>query len=530
MGKATTILAALRRPSEARALVNYTVWRDPLHRIEDNPESGWDREEMKQCWGFLDATSRSFAAVIKELEGDLSRVIALFYLILRGLDTIEDDMTLDIDTKVPLLVNFHERLEEDGWNFTESGPNEKDRALLVDFQVVIAEYKRLGPESVPIDPSHSVRGRMLTLGPTYTFRISYKKAIVDITQKMGAGMARYAKVHAESGGKFSVDTLASFDLYCHFVAGLVGEGLSRLFSASGKGAPELGQQVSLSNSMGLLLQKTNILRDFREDTDEGRVFWPAELWSKYVDKPEHLYARGNEQKALWALSEMTVDALTHATDALDYLTLLSNQSVFNFCAIPQAMAMATLHECFMNPKVFHQNVKIRKGLAVRLILDATNPRDVAYMFRDMARAIHAKAVSNDPSFIKIAVLAGRIEQWAETRYPSFIEVGKPVPKSTEDWRPGMDSRVRQLAPTEAILAERKERAAVMEATKMSNDDYKFLALLLGGIVLLFLVLAAIGGGMMWWFFFREGARFAEDVLGDPEEIAARAKEILHPEF
>ncbi|SCZ90297.1 BZ3500_MvSof-1268-A1-R1_Chr1-3g01900 [Microbotryum saponariae] len=511
MGKATTILAALRRPSEARALVNYTVWRDPLHRIEDNPESGWDREEMKQCWGLLDATSRSFAAVIKELEGDLSRVIALFYLILRGLDTIEDDMTLDIDAKVPLLVNFHERLEQDGWNFTESGPNEKDRALLVDFQVVIAEYKRLGPDSPHLTSS-------------------YKKAIADITQKMGAGMARYAKVHAESGGRFSVDTLASFDLYCHFVAGLVGEGLSRLFSASGKEAPELGEQVSLSNSMGLLLQKTNILRDFREDTDEGRVFWPAELWSKYADKPEDLYAHGNEQKALWALSEMTVDALSHATDALDYLTLLSNQSVFNFCAIPQAMAMATLQECFMNPKVFHQNVKIRKGLAVRLILDATNPRDVAYMFRDMARAIHAKAVANDPSFIKIAVLCGRIEQWTETRYPSFIELGKPVPKSMEDWRPGMDSRVRQLAPTEAILAERRERAAAMEATKMSNDDYKFLALLLGGIVLLFLVLAAIGGGMMWWLFFRDGARFAEDVLGDPEEVAARVKEILHPEF
>lgn len=32
---------------------------------------------MKQCWKFLDATSRSFAAVIKELEGDLSRVVRL---------------------------------------------------------------------------------------------------------------------------------------------------------------------------------------------------------------------------------------------------------------------------------------------------------------------------------------------------------------------------------------------------------------------------------------------------------------------
>ena len=67
---------------------------------------------------------------------------------------------------------------------------------------------------------------------------------------------------------------------------------------------------------------------------------------------------------MWALSEMTVDALTHATDALDYLTLLSNQSIFNFCAIPQVMAVATLDLCFMNPKVMKQNIKIRKGYAV----------------------------------------------------------------------------------------------------------------------------------------------------------------------
>lgn len=179
-------------------------------------------------------------------------------------------------------------------------------------------------------------------------------------------MSRYAKLHAASGGKFSVDTLPSFDLYCHFVAGLVGEGLSRLFSASQKESPYLGQQLTLSNSMGLMLQKTNILRDFREDVDEGRVFWPAEIWKKYVSAPEELYKKGNEEKALWALSEMTVDALAHATDALDYLTLLRNQSVFNFCAIPQVMAIATLERCFMNPAVVQRNVKIRKGEAVNV--------------------------------------------------------------------------------------------------------------------------------------------------------------------
>jgi hypothetical protein len=30
---------------------------------------------MRRCWDFLDQTSRSFAAVIKELDGDLARTV-----------------------------------------------------------------------------------------------------------------------------------------------------------------------------------------------------------------------------------------------------------------------------------------------------------------------------------------------------------------------------------------------------------------------------------------------------------------------
>lgn len=84
------------------------------------------------------------------------------------------------------------------------------------------------------------------------------------------------------------------------------------------------------------------------------------------ESPADLLKDENKDKALWALSEMTVDALTHATDALDYLSLLKNQSVFNFCAIPQVMAIATLERCFGNYKVFEGVVKIRKGEAVKV--------------------------------------------------------------------------------------------------------------------------------------------------------------------
>lgn len=65
--------------------------------------------------------------------------------------------------------------------------------------------------------------------------------------------------------------------YCHYVAGLVGVGLSRLFSASQLEDPEVGRDTELANSMGLFLQKTNIIRDYLEDQQEGRSFWPEEV-------------------------------------------------------------------------------------------------------------------------------------------------------------------------------------------------------------------------------------------------------------
>lgn len=183
-------------------------------------------------------------------------------------------------------------------------------------------------------------------------------------------MADYAHKAATTGSIY-LNTTAEYDLYCHYVAGLVGEGLSRLFSASGKESPSIGTQLELSNSMGLLLQKTNIIRDFHEDVEEKRFFWPREIWGRkelgFVEMSEMTATDAETvQRAMWAQTGMILDALRHTIDALDYLRLLRNQSVFVFCAIPAAMAIATLELCFMNPAMFQRNIKIRKAEAAKV--------------------------------------------------------------------------------------------------------------------------------------------------------------------
>ena len=69
----------LTHPFEFRILLQYKLWHEPKRDITQPSEhatSGWDRPTMRRCWYFLDMTSRSFSGVIKEVEGELARVVS----------------------------------------------------------------------------------------------------------------------------------------------------------------------------------------------------------------------------------------------------------------------------------------------------------------------------------------------------------------------------------------------------------------------------------------------------------------------
>ena len=79
MGAASMLTLLLTHPLEFRILLQYKIWHEPKRDITNPTEhatSGWDRATMRRCWEFLDLTSRSFSGVIKELEGDLARVVS----------------------------------------------------------------------------------------------------------------------------------------------------------------------------------------------------------------------------------------------------------------------------------------------------------------------------------------------------------------------------------------------------------------------------------------------------------------------
>ncbi|KAL1309017.1 hypothetical protein HN51_051683 [Arachis hypogaea] len=316
------------------------------------------------CYTMLQKVSRSFALVIQQLDTDLRNAVCIFYLVLRALDTVEDDTSVATDVKVPILIAFHRHVYDRDWHFSCG----------------TKEYKIL------MDQFHHVSTAFLELGR------NYQEAIEDITKRMGAGMAKFICKE--------VETIDDYDEYCHYVAGLVGLGLSKLFHASGSEdlAPD-----HLSNSMGLFLQKTNIIRDYLEDINEipkSRMFWPRQIWSKYVDKLEDLKYEENSVKAVQCLNDMVTNALLHAEDCLKYMSALRDLSIFRFCAIPQVMAIGTLALCYNNIEVFRGVVKMRRGLTAKVIDRTKTMADVYGSFFDFSCMIKSKVDQNDPNAAK----------------------------------------------------------------------------------------------------------------------------------
>ncbi|KAJ5778765.1 hypothetical protein N7520_002011 [Penicillium odoratum] len=448
MGFVSNALYYSFHPIQLRSIIQWKVWHNPPHERNDKD----DTETQKKCFQFLDLTSRSFSAVIKELHPELLFPVCVFYLVLRGLDTIEDDTSIDLKTKEPLLRGFKDILEQDGWTFNGNRPEEKDRELLVQFDNVIAEFKNMKP--------------------------AYQVIIKDITDKMSNGMADYCIKAASDDA--SVKTIEEYDLYCHYVAGLVGEGLTRLFVEADLANPALLKRARLHKSMGLFLQKTNIIRDIREDFDDDRRFWPQEIWSKHVDNFEDLFKPENRDAALNCNAEMILNALEHVEDCLFYLAGLREQSVFNFCAIPQAMAIATLELCFRNYDVFERNVKITKGDACELMVQSTqNLQTLCQTFRQFARKVHKKNTAKDPNFLKISIECGRIEKFIETIFPT---------QNAED------AQRRVTGELTAAQAKKREEDAENKA------DIWFMMLLMGAVIFF------VAGTMVfaaWWM----GARF-----------------------
>lgn len=76
------------------------------------PRQVKQQADVSFCYDILQLVSRSFAIVIQELPDELRDPICVFYLVLRALDTVEDDMSYPRDKKMVLLRHFYSKLDQ----------------------------------------------------------------------------------------------------------------------------------------------------------------------------------------------------------------------------------------------------------------------------------------------------------------------------------------------------------------------------------------------------------------------------------
>ncbi|KAI4297660.1 hypothetical protein L6164_037542 [Bauhinia variegata] len=370
--------AVLRHPEEIFPMLKLKMeMKNAEKQVPEKPHWAF-------CYTMLRKVSRSFAFTIQQLDShQLRDSILILYLVLRALDTTteecmngfistqyitwlvftnaEDDTSLTSDVRVRILEAFYCHIDDPRWYF--SCGTDDCKVLMENFHYVQVAFLEL--------------------------KKSHQDVIKDVTKRMGAGMAKFICKE--------IETIEDLNEYAHYVAGLIGIGLSKLFYASGLEdlAPD-----SLSNSMGLFLQKVNIIRDYLEDINEipePRLFWPRQVWSKYVVKLEELKYEEKSTKGLQCLNEMVTNALVDVEHSLKYLSALRDPSIFRFCAIPMVVAIGTLTLCYNNPQVFRATLKLRRGLIAKLIHQTRTMSDVHDSVLEFTSIMKAKVEMHDPN-------------------------------------------------------------------------------------------------------------------------------------
>src|SRR3954471_22483760 len=132
------LLKSVHHPSEMLAMVRIKLGTDLPKTYNDKlPILAGRINDKDFCYATLTKVSRSFAVVIEQLPRELKDPVCIFYLVLRGLDSIEDDMTYADNSKIALLRDFHNKLLIDNWSIENVGDAEDYRILLANFGKVI---------------------------------------------------------------------------------------------------------------------------------------------------------------------------------------------------------------------------------------------------------------------------------------------------------------------------------------------------------------------------------------------------------
>lgn len=210
-----------------------------------------DRTEFYQH--HLDRVSRSFAFCIRQLPEPLRDWVSLSYLLCRTLDTIEDA--------------------------TWPAPADQVRAYNA-FDTAMAKPEAadaLVRLKVPANVTES-EGELIQASPRlfrdfHQLSQNVRETMGQLIGVMSSGMQNFSKRRED--GRLKLRDLNEVNQYCFYVAGVVGELLTKLVAKVEPGFKAGPLNLLKAHHFGLFLQKVNLLKDQVRDEKEGRHLIPS---------------------------------------------------------------------------------------------------------------------------------------------------------------------------------------------------------------------------------------------------------------
>jgi len=283
------------------------------------------------CAQILPKVSRSFALSISALPAELRPAVGTAYLLCRIVDTVEDDRNLATETRERLFDRFDSMINNCSRSEAERFAQEAGHTV-----------KASDAESA------LCAGAPLVVAALSDLPANVQQAIVPSVLEMSSGMRDYCRRASEEGG-INIRDMTDLERYCYYVAGTVGNLLTRLFHlvVPGLDAGTLAELRKRAVAFGLGLQMVNIVKDVLEDAARGDHFLPGDHLRDEGISASAVALPDSRQGVKRVVDSVCARARQHLHRAIEYTLLWpapSGSAVRLFCAVPLGLAFATLRE------------------------------------------------------------------------------------------------------------------------------------------------------------------------------------------
>lgn len=338
------------------------------------------KESKAYCRHILPKVSRTFALNINILTGDLHQAVLSGYLMCRIADTFEDSSFLSTPTKTDGLNYFLQLLD------LKDSPKEYYERLYEPF----ASQDALHPYHQLIQNSHHV----FTL--YFHLSLAYQESIRTCLQDMCKGMIETLEKE-DSNDKHTIITMNDLEQYCYYVAGTVGELLTKLFAIHCRDINASLQKNMQSKEVafGQGLQLTNIIKDAAKDIKRGTCYIPLEVANRQGLALDDFFKTPHQDQALLALNELILKTVEYLDEALRYTLMLPRKAmrIRLFCLWPLLFAIETLSVAYNNRNLVtgQKPIKISRR-TISLVMYTTtllfwNDSWIKYRYRKTRRTI-----------------------------------------------------------------------------------------------------------------------------------------------